>query len=83
MCIWDKTEICHFVHIILRIILFHSCTFIHFFSCLKLYSHAYQILPRVHDLFLISFSDGNSPNRAVSSCQNTITLEAIQDCTQS
>ena len=29
----------------------------------------------VHDLFLISFSDGNSPNRAVSSCQNTITLE--------
>ena len=30
---------------------------------------------RVHDLFLISFSDENSPNRAVSSCQNAITLE--------
>ena len=31
---------------------------------------------RVHDLFLISFSDGNSPNRAVSSSgQNAITLE--------
>ena len=30
---------------------------------------------RVHDLFLISFSDGNSPNRAVSSCQNAIALE--------
>ena len=30
---------------------------------------------RVHDLFFISFSDGNSPNRAVSSCQNVITLE--------
>ena len=27
----------------------------------------------VHDLFLVSFSDGNSPNRAVSSCQNAIT----------
>ena len=26
----------------------------------------------VHDLFLISFSDGNSPNQAVSSCQNAI-----------
>ena len=30
---------------------------------------------RVHDLFLISFLDGNSPNQAVSSCQNAITLE--------
>ena len=30
---------------------------------------------RVHDLFLISFSDGNSPNRAVSSFQNAIMLE--------
>ena len=30
---------------------------------------------RVHDLFLISFSNGNSPNQAVSSCQNVITLE--------
>ena len=30
---------------------------------------------RIHDLFLISFSDGNSPNRAVSSCQNAITPE--------
>ena len=30
---------------------------------------------RVHDLFLISFSDGNSPNQDVSSCQNAITLE--------
>ena len=30
---------------------------------------------RIHDLFLISFSDGNSPNRAVSSCQSAITLE--------
>ena len=29
---------------------------------------------RVHDLFLISFSDGNSPNRAVS-CQNAIPHE--------
>ena len=29
----------------------------------------------VHDLFLISFSDGNSLNRAISSCQNAITLE--------
>ena len=27
---------------------------------------------RVHDLFLISFLDGNSPNWVVSSCQNTI-----------
>ena len=27
---------------------------------------------RVHDLFLISFLDGNSPNRAVSPCQNII-----------
>ena len=30
---------------------------------------------RVHDLFLISFSDENSPNLAFSSCQNAITLE--------
>ena len=30
---------------------------------------------RVHDQFLISSSDGNSPNRAVSSCQNAITYE--------
>ena len=30
---------------------------------------------RVHDLFWISFLDGNSPNRAVSPCQNAITLE--------
>ena len=30
---------------------------------------------RVHDLFLISFSDGNSPNQAVSCCQNAITLK--------
>ena len=29
----------------------------------------------VHDLFFISFSDRNSPNWAVSSCQNAITLE--------
>ena len=27
---------------------------------------------RVHDLFLISFSDGNSANQAVFSCQNAI-----------
>ena len=27
----------------------------------------------VHDLFLILFLDGNSPNWAVSSCQNAIT----------
>ena len=30
---------------------------------------------RVHDLFLILFSAGNSPNWDVSSSQNTITLE--------
>ena len=30
---------------------------------------------RVHDLFLISFSDGNSPNWAVSSCQNAIAFK--------
>ena len=30
---------------------------------------------RVHDLFLIWFSGGNSPNRAVSSCENAITHE--------
>ena len=30
---------------------------------------------RVHDLFLILFSDVNSPNWAVSPCQNAITLE--------
>ena len=30
---------------------------------------------RDHDLFFISFLDENSPNRAVSSCQNAITLE--------
>ena len=30
---------------------------------------------RVHDLFLILFLDGNSPNWAISSCQIVITLE--------
>ena len=30
---------------------------------------------RVHDLFLISFSDGNSPNWAISSFQTAITFE--------
>ena len=30
------------------------------------------IIVRVHDLFMISFLDGNSPNRVVSSCQNAI-----------
>ena len=29
----------------------------------------------VHDLFLILFSDGNSPNRAVPSCQNATAPE--------
>ena len=30
---------------------------------------------RVHDLFLISFSNGNSPNRAISPCKIAITSE--------
>ena len=29
----------------------------------------------VHDQFIVLFSDGNIPNRAISSCQNAITLE--------
>ena len=33
------------------------------------------IIVHVYDLFLISFSDGNSPNWAISSCRNAIPLE--------
>ena len=32
---------------------------------------------RVYDLFLIPFWNGNSPNRAVSSCQNASMLEKL------
>ena len=76
MCISDKTEVCLFVHIIILLLFFHRHS--------KVYKEnpgiessklAEWIIVRVHDLFLISFSDGNSPNRAVSSCQNAITLE--------
>ena len=51
-----------------------------YLDCLYMPMPIYACLPEwiivhVHDLFLISFSDGNSPNQAIFSCQNSIMLE--------
>ena len=74
MCIWDKTEICHkFVYLHNNYSFFHSNSEVYKeYPGIKVAKLAKWIIVRVHDLFLISFSDGNSLNWAISSCHNAI-----------